>query len=189
MVLTRKPKNASKRDWIGSQHNLVHLKSLCWCLPIDSWSRVHSLHAGKRLLWYLHFYLFTLLCISDDLAPRLIQSIRRNVHNRKKIFETVVNSNIKLNLSLWIGEQPSKQMNFWHFFRNITYVGIPEKLSDFHLHALFFSNPQGKLYFLLKSMGQICPPDLILLETFPRGLENHHACKWISDNFLGITEM
>ena len=31
-----------------------------------------------------------LLCISEDLAPRLIQSISRNIRNRKKSFETIV---------------------------------------------------------------------------------------------------
>ena len=42
-------KNASKRLWIGPKHNSVHFKSLCWCLPIDRWSRVHPVYAGKRL--------------------------------------------------------------------------------------------------------------------------------------------
>ena len=35
-------------------------------------------------------YLPTLLCISDELAPRQIQSISCNVRNRKENFETVV---------------------------------------------------------------------------------------------------
>ena len=48
---TRKPKNASKRLWIGPKHNSVHFESLCWCLPIDRWSCVHPVYAGKRLLW------------------------------------------------------------------------------------------------------------------------------------------
>ena len=49
------------------------------------WSPVHPLYAGKRL------YPPTLLCISDKLAPRLIQSTSCNVSNRKKKnFETVV---------------------------------------------------------------------------------------------------
>ena len=47
LVLTRKPKNGSKRVWIGPKHNLFHFKSLCRCLSIDSWSRVHTLYAGK----------------------------------------------------------------------------------------------------------------------------------------------
>ena len=27
-----------------------------------------------------------------------------------------------------------------------------------------------------------------MIRTFPRRLENNHACKWISDNFPGITD-
>ena len=49
LVLTRKPKNASKRLWIGPIHNSVHFKSLCRCLPIDRWSCVHPVYTGKRL--------------------------------------------------------------------------------------------------------------------------------------------
>ena len=49
LVLTRKPKNASKRVWIGPEHTSVHFKSLFGCLPINSWSCVHPLYAGKRL--------------------------------------------------------------------------------------------------------------------------------------------
>ena len=49
LVLTRKPKNASMRVWIGPKHNSVHFKSLCWCLPIDNWSCVQLVYAGKRL--------------------------------------------------------------------------------------------------------------------------------------------
>ena len=52
---------------------------------------------------------------------------------------------------------------------------IPGKLSKIHLHAWLFSYPRGKIAFLLKSMGQICPLDLRLLRTCPHGLENNHA--------------
>ena len=38
-------------------------------------------------------------------------------------------------------------------------------------------------------MGQICPLDLKFLSTFPHGLQNNHACKWISENFPGITHV
>ena len=47
--LIRKPKNASKRLWIGPKHNSVHFKSLCGCLLIDRWSCVHPVYAGNRL--------------------------------------------------------------------------------------------------------------------------------------------
>ena len=43
------PKYASKRLWIGPKHNSVHFKSLCGCLPINRWSCVHPVYAGKRL--------------------------------------------------------------------------------------------------------------------------------------------
>ena len=49
LILTRKPKNASKRLWIGPKHNSVDFKSLCVCLPIDRWSCVHPVYAGKKL--------------------------------------------------------------------------------------------------------------------------------------------
>ena len=49
LVLTRKPKNASKRVWIGPKLNLVHFKSVWGCLLIDSLSRVDPLYDGKRL--------------------------------------------------------------------------------------------------------------------------------------------
>ena len=77
-------------------------------------------------------------------------------------------------------------MDFWWFSRNNTIVSIPGKLSQIHLHVWLFSNPQKKVLFLWKSMGQICPLDLILLRTFPCWLENNHACKWISNNFPGM---
>ena len=41
-------------------------------------------------------------------------------------------------------------------------------------------------FFLLKSMGQICSLDFILLRTCPHGLENNGASIWFSDNFPGI---
>ena len=66
---------------------------------------------------------------------------------------------------------------------------IPGKLSKIHLRAWLFSNPLGKVIFLLKSMGQICPPDWIRLSTCPHGLDNNHAFKWFFDNFPGIIHM
>ena len=44
----------------------------------------------------------TLLCISDELAPRQIQSISCNVRNRKKNFETVVDTDCIARLSAYI---------------------------------------------------------------------------------------
>ena len=79
-------------------------------------------------------------------------------------------------------------MYFWHFFRNADIHIIPGKLSNNHLHAWLFSNPYGKILFLLKIIGQICLLALILLRTCPHGLENQYARKWISENlpaFLG----
>ena len=80
-------------------------------------------------------------------------------------------------------------MDFGQFSRNADICIILGKLSKFLLHAWLFSDPHVKVLFLLKSMGQICPLDLILLRTCPHGLENTHACKWFSDNFPGIIHM
>ena len=66
---------------------------------------------------------------------------------------------------------------------------IPGKLSEDHLHALLFSNPCGQVLKSIKSRGQIWPILLIRKRTFPHGLENHHAWKWILDNFPGIIHM
>ena len=41
-------------------------------------------------------------------------------------------------------------MDFWKLSRNNTCVSIPEKLSEIHLHALLFSNPQGKVIIFIK---------------------------------------
>ena len=87
---------------------------------------------------------------------------------------------------LWIGEQPCIQMDFWHLSRNNTYVSIPGKLLDIHLLAWLFSNPWGKVLFLLQSMGQIYSLDLILLRTFFPGLEGNITYKWISGSFPGM---
>ena len=53
-------------------------------------------------------------------------------------------------------EQPCMKMIFLQLSRNNTYVSIPEKLSETHLHAWLFSNPRGKILFHPKFMGQIC---------------------------------
>ena len=70
------------------------------------------------------------------------------------------------------------QMDFWQFARNADIHIVPGKLGKIYLHAWLFSNPRGKVFCLLKSMGQICSLDLILLRTCPHGLENNHACIW-----------
>ena len=57
-------------------------------------------------------------------------------------------------------------------------------MSENHLHAWLFSDPCGQVLKKIKSRVQIC---LILLRrkgTFPSGLENNHACKWIVSVFL-----
>ena len=59
------------------------------------------------------------------------------------------------------------QIDFWQFSKNADRRIIPGKLSKIYLHAWLFSNPCGKVLFLLKSY---------------HGLENNHACKWASDN-------
>ena len=82
---------------------------------------------------------------------------------------TLWNSKNDLDLSTWIGEEPCLQMNFWQFSRNADIHIIPGKLSKIYLYAWLFSNPRGKVLFLLKSMGQICPLDFILLRTCPNG--------------------
>ena len=69
--------------------------------------------------------------------------------------------------------------------RNADVCIIPGKLYKIHLYVWLFFSPCGKVPFLLKSMGQISPLDLILLKTCPHGLENNHACKLFSDNFPG----
>ena len=96
------------------------------------------------------------------------------------------NSNNYKGLSTWIGEQPYMEMDFWQFSRNVYICIIPGKLSENHLHARLFSNPCGQVLKNIKSRGQICPILLRRKRTFPHGLQNNHACKWILDNFPGI---
>ena len=72
-------------------------------------------------------------------------------------------------------------MDFRQFSRNDDKRIIPG-LPKIHLHAWLFSNPRGKVLFLLKGVGQKSPLDLILLKTCSHGLENTHACKWFSRN-------
>ena len=59
-------------------------------------------------------------------------------------------------------------------------------LEKIQFHAWLYFNPWGKVLFLLKIMGQICPLDWILLRTFSPGLESNNKYKWISDNFPGM---
>ena len=84
-----------------------------------------------------------------------------------------------------------------------------EKLSENHLHAWLFSNPQGKVLKSIKCRGQIFPILLkiktknksrclcctlrsglhdipTMISTFPCGFETNHACKWISGNIPGM---
>ena len=96
------------------------------------------------------------------------------------------NSRNDYGLSTWIGEQPCMRMDFSQFFRNAYICIIPGKLSENHLHAWLFSNPCGQVLKSIKSRGQICPILLRRKRTFPCGLENNHACKFILDNFPGI---
>ena len=49
------------------------------------------------------------------------------------------------------------QMVFWQFSRNNTYVSIPGKLSEVHLHAWLISNPCGKVLIFI---GISWSPDL-----------------------------
>ena len=46
---------------------------------------------------------------------------------------------------MWIGEQPCMKM----FSRYTTYVSIPGKLSEIHLHAWLFSNQCGKVLIIV----------------------------------------
>ena len=110
-------------------------------------------------------------------------------HNVLKLhshIRTPWNSNNDQDLSTWIGEQPCMQMNLGHFSRNADIHIIPGKLSKINVHAWLFSNPRGKVLFLFKSMGQICPLALIIIRICPHGLENNHAWKWFTDNFPEI---
>ena len=54
--------------------------------------------------------------------------------------------------------------------------------------ALIFCKNQLKISLCctLRSRQHVIPT---MIRTLPRGFENNHACKWISDNFLGITHM
>ena len=80
-------------------------------------------------------------------------------------------------------------MDFWQCSRNAYIFIIPGKLLENHLRAVFFSNPCGQVLNSIKSKGQICPIILRRKRTFPHGLENNHACKWILDNFSWIISM
>ena len=74
------PLNVSK---FGSKHNQVYFKFFGGCLLIDSWSCVHPLYAGKKIVMVtLPCYAFQM--IFTALAPRLIQSISCNVHNKNR---------------------------------------------------------------------------------------------------------
>ena len=57
----------------------------------------------------------------------------------------------------WIGEQQYIQMDFLQLSRNADICVIPGKLSEIHLHAWWFSNPQGKVLIIV---GISCSPDL-----------------------------
>ena len=63
-----------------------------------------------------------------------------------------------------------------NFPEMLTYVLVLENcLKSICMHGC--SRIHVKRSFFLKSMGQICPLDLILLRTCQQGLENNHACK------------
>ena len=88
------------------------------------------------------------------------------------------NSNNDQDPSMWIGEQPCTQTDLRQFSRNAYICIIPGKLSENHPHAWLLYNPRGQVPKSIKSRGQICPILLRRKRTFPRGLENNHACKW-----------
>ena len=46
----------------------------------------------------------------------------------------------KKDLATWIGEKPCMEIDLRQFSRNNTYVNIPGKLSETHLHVWLFSN-------------------------------------------------
>ena len=69
---------------------------------------------------------------------------------------------------MWIGEQPCMQMEFRQFSWNNTFVSIPGKLSEIHLHAWLFSNPCGKVLIIV---GISWSPDL-------RVQHNYHSKKF-----------
>ena len=55
------------------------------------------------------------------------------------------------------------QMGFKQYSRNNTYVSIPEKLSEIHLHVWSFSNPCGKILIIV---GILWSPDLRVQHIF-----------------------
>ena len=66
--------------WVSSYRKLVLCPSLvCW----------------EKIVMGPHLYLPTLLWISVDLAPRLIQSISRNVRNKKKALKRLCEGNTR----------------------------------------------------------------------------------------------
>ena len=88
---------------------IIFLKILlpqhCTCyILLDFDLHYAKLPSYKRVRWGRlagpsHNYLPTLLCISDDLAPRLIQSIRCNVRNRKKSLKQLCHGWLGMNQS------------------------------------------------------------------------------------------
>ena len=64
-------------------------------------------------------------------------------------------------------------MVFCQFSRHNTYLSIPGKLSEVHLHAWLFSNPCGKV---LITVGISWSPDLRV----------QHKPNWQTQNFLSI---
>ena len=63
-----------------------------------------------------------------------------------------------------------------------------KKMTSF-MNSPLLTNPCGQDLKSMKSRGQICPILSRRKRTFPRGLKNTHACKWILDNFPGIIRM
>ena len=51
--------------------------------------------------------------------------------------------------STWIGKYPCMQIVFWQVSRNNSYLSIPGKILEVHLHAWLFSNPHGKVLIIV----------------------------------------
>ena len=120
-----------------------------------------TMHANELLTIFqqcLHMYYSWKIVIKPLGCLGILQSMWRG-SKKYQIYGTNLSHTLKKkkNLSTWFGEQPCMQMDFRQSYRNITYISIPEKLSEIHLHTWLLSNPCGKVLIIV---GISWSPDL-----------------------------
>ena len=156
LVLPRKPEKASKHVWIGPKHNLDHFKSLWGWLLIDSWSCVHPLYAGKNcngnpISTFPHCYAFQM--IFTTLAPRLIQSISRNVHNKIRALKRLwLGSPIFLHLFFVSSVRPSYSIAICSLMISV-HMSPSHYLGSSVLLLNIYSNAESRIFPSMQGWG------------------------------------